>query len=199
MYELAIIGAGGFGREVMSYVNESQLNGLFPYTFYADDKYAKSPIRPLSQLDEYRSLAVVAIGNPNARAEVVARLRHGQGFTSVIHRTAIIGPRVNIGKGAVLAPYAVVTVDCEIGNHFHANLHSDVGHDCLIGHFVTLSPSARVSGNCTIGNRVYIGSNAVIREGVKICDDVTIGAGAVVLSDITEAGVYVGVPAKRKA
>ena len=199
MYELAIIGAGGFGREVMTYVPMSQLNGVFPYTFYVDDAFAVPPHRPLSQLDPDRSLAVVAIGDPNARAEVVARLRHGQGFASVIHRTAIVGPRVNIGQGSILVPYSVVTVDCEIGNHLHMNLHSDIGHDCRLGDYVTLAPSARVSGRCTIGNRVYIGSNAVIREGVTICDNVTIGAGAVVLNDITEAGVYVGMPAKRKA
>jgi serine acetyltransferase len=48
-----------------------------------------------------------------------------------------------------------------------------------------------------IGDCVYIGTNAVIREGVHICDGVTIGAGAVVLNDITESGVYAGVPAKK--
>jgi sugar O-acyltransferase (sialic acid O-acetyltransferase NeuD family) len=196
MYELAIIGAGGFGREVMSYVPYSQLNGVYPYTFYVDDIISHPPQRPLSQLDPERSLAVVAIGDPNARAEVVARLRHGQKFASVIHRTAITS-HSKIGVGAVLAPYAVVTVDCTIGKHVHLNLHSDIGHDCTIGDYVTLLPSARVSGKCTIGNRVYIGSNAVIREGVSICDDVTIGAGSVVLRNITEAGTYVGVPAKR--
>ena len=198
MYELAIIGAGGFGREVMSYVPYSQLTGVYPYTFYVSDHIASPPHRPLSQLDPERSLAVVAIGDPNARAEVVSRLRHGQKFASVIHKTAITSYS-KIGVGAILAPYAVVTVDCEIGDHLHMNLHSDIGHDCKVGDYVTLAPSARVSGRCTIGNRVYIGSNAVIREGVTICDNVTIGAGSVVLNDITEAGVYVGVPAKRKA
>jgi UDP-N-acetylglucosamine acyltransferase len=72
-----------------------------------------------------------------------------------------------------------------------------IGHDCIIGDYVTLAPGARVSGKCNIGEGVYIGSNAVIREGVSICDDVTIGAGSVVLRNITEAGTYVGVPAKR--
>jgi serine acetyltransferase len=32
---------------------------------------------------------------------------------------------------------------------------------------------------------------------MSICDDVIIGAGAVVLSNITEKGTYVGIPAKR--
>jgi UDP-3-O-[3-hydroxymyristoyl] glucosamine N-acyltransferase len=77
------------------------------------------------------------------------------------------------------------------------NLHSDIGHDCVIGNYVTLAPGARVSGYCVIGDCVYVGTNAVIREGVHICDGVTIGAGAVVLNDITESGVYAGIPAKK--
>lgn len=196
MMELAIIGAGGFGREVKHWVFGCDVNGLFPYTFYVDDEFAKGGLRPLSQLDGYRSVAVIAVGNPSDRQRIANRVRSDVKYTKLIHRTAICDKDA-IGVGAILCPYSVVTVNCNIGRHFHANLHSDVGHDCTIGHYVTLAPSARVSGNCTIGDRVYIGTNAVIREGVTICDDVTIGAGAVVLNDITESGVYVGMPAKR--
>ena len=195
MYELAIIGAGGFGKEVKQWALMSQATGLFPITFYVSDHLAAPPIRPLSQLDPDRSLAVVAIGDPNARAKVVQGLRHGQRFTTVTHKTAINQSESN--DGLIMCPFSVITTDVTIGKHVHLNLHSDIGHDCTIGDYVTLSPSARVSGKCTIGNRVYIGSNAVIREGVGICDDVTIGAGSVVLRNITEAGTYVGVPAKR--
>jgi sugar O-acyltransferase (sialic acid O-acetyltransferase NeuD family) len=190
MKELAIIGAGGFGREVMSYVNNKA-------TFYVSDHMAAPPIRPLSQMDCDRSDAVIAIGNPLARQTIANNLRHGQEFANVIHEVTCIGDSVSLGHGAIITPFAVITVDCKIGTHFHANLHSDVGHDCVIGNFVTLAPSARISGRCTIGNRVYIGTNAVVKEGISICDDVTIGAGAVVLSDITEKGTYVGMPAKR--
>lgn len=190
MKELAIIGAGGFGKEVMSYVSNKA-------TFYVSDHIAATPIRPLSQLDCDRSDAVIAIGNPLARQTIANSLRHGQEFANVIHEVTCIGDSVSLGHGAIITPFAVITVDCTIGTHFQANLHSDVGHDCVIGNFVTLAPSARISGRCTIGNRVYIGTNAVIKEGISICDDVIIGAGAVVLSNITEKGTYVGMPAKR--
>ena len=190
MKELAIIGAGGFGKEVMSYVSNKA-------TFYVSDHIAATPIRPLSQLDCDRSDAVIAIGNPLARQTIANILRHGQEFANVIHEVTCIGDSVSLGHGAIITPFAVITVDCTIGTHFQANLHSDVGHDCVIGNFVTLAPSARISGRCTIGNRVYIGTNAVIKEGISICDDVIIGAGAVVLSNITEKGTYVGMPAKR--
>ena len=196
MMELAIVGAGGFGRETKRWALDCEVSGLFPYTFYVDDEYAKGDIRPLSQLDGLRSVAVIALGSPSDRQRIADRVRSDVQYTKLIHNTAIC-EKEQVGVGSIICPYVVVTVNCKIGKHFHANLHSDVGHDCTIGDCVTLAPSARVSGNCTIGNRVYIGTNAVIREGVTICDDVTIGAGAVVLNDITEAGTYVGMPAKK--
>lgn len=52
-------------------------------------------------------------------------------------------------------------------------------------------------GEVVIGNNVYVGANAIILPNVHIADNVVIGAGAVVTKDITEDGVYVGVPAKR--
>lgn len=195
MYELAIIGAGGFAREVKQWAMMSQATGLFPFTFYVSDHLATPPNRPLSQLDPDRSMAVVAIGEPNARAKVVQGLRHGQRFTTVIHKTAI--KQSESADGLIMCPYSVITTDCQLGRHIHLNLHSDIGHDCIIGDFVTLAPGARVSGKCTIGEGVYIGSNAVIREGVTIAPWSIIGANCVVLHDITEAGTYAGVPAKR--
>lgn len=196
MMELAIIGAGGFGRETKLWATGCEVTGLFPYTFYVDDAFAKGDIRPLSQLDGHRSVAVIAIGSPSDRQQVANRIRSDVQYAKLIHKTAI-ADKNSIGVGCIICPYVVITVNCKIGRHFHANLHSDVGHDCVIGHFVTLAPGARISGNCTIGDRVYIGTNAVIREGVTICDDVTIGANATVLNDITESGTYVGTPVKK--
>jgi len=194
MKELAIIGAGGFGREVKCWANDA--DGVFyPTNFYVSDHIAKPPHRPLSQLDPERSVAVIAVGDPKARKAIAGQLRHGQTFANIIHRTAIV--ESEHGDGCVFCPYSVVTVDCKLGDHVHMNLHSDIGHDCIIGDYVTLAPSARVSGRCNIGEGVYIGSNAVIREGVTIAPWTVIGAGAVVLNDITEAGTYVGNPVRR--
>lgn len=52
-------------------------------------------------------------------------------------------------------------------------------------------------GEVVIGDNVYVGTNAIILPNVHITDHVIIGAGAVVTKDITESGVYVGVPAKQ--
>ena len=184
---LAIIGSGGFGREVALWSN-----GYKTIEFYIDDHLCTFENK-LSELPIDKH-SIIAIGSPEVRRAVANRLPKEQLYTYIVHKTAITSV---INLGLIMCPYSVITTNVKIGKHLQMNLHSDIGHDCVIGDFVTLSPSARVSGNCIIGNNVYLGTNAVIREGVKIVDNCIIGAGAVVLKDIRESGIYVGLPAKK--
>jgi acetyltransferase-like isoleucine patch superfamily enzyme len=48
-----------------------------------------------------------------------------------------------------------------------------------------------------VGKNVWLGAGATILAGSEICDNVVIAAGSVVKSNIDEAGVYGGIPAKR--
>lgn len=186
MNRLAIIGSGGFGREVKQWAR-----GYDDMQFYVSDELCINDNK-LSELKKEMP-AVIAIGKPEARKQIDLLL-YNQRYERIIHTTAIT---TTYNAGMILCPYAVITTNVNIGRHLHMNLHSDIGHDCVIGNYVTLAPGARISGNCIIGDCVYIGTNAVIREGVHIASGVTIGAGAVVLNDITESGVYAGIPAKK--
>jgi len=186
MSTLAIIGSGGFGQEVRQWALQS---GYANVIFYVSDEYCTWE-QPLSTL-EPRSYAVIAIGDPEARKKIDEQI-HATG--QMMHHTAITDV---YSDGMILCPFSVISVNAEIGLHLHMNLHTDIGHDSIIGDYVTLSPGARVSGKCKIGNCVYIGSNAIVREKVTVCDNVTIGAGAVVLKDITEPGIYFGIPARK--
>ena len=48
-----------------------------------------------------------------------------------------------------------------------------------------------------IGNGVMVAAAYLINPFATIGKDIIIGVGAVVIKDITEAGVYVGSPAKK--
>jgi acetyltransferase-like isoleucine patch superfamily enzyme len=100
------------------------------------------------------------------------------GALSIIHRatldSTIIGPNTKIG------------VQC------------NVGHNVRIGEGCFLTPGVNIGGSCVIGDNVWIGMRTTIADNIRICDDVKIGMGSAVIKDITEPGVYYGVPAKRK-
>ena len=49
-----------------------------------------------------------------------------------------------------------------------------------------------------VGKGTWIGTGAIVSNNVNICGGCMIGAGAVVIKDITEPGIYVGVPARLK-
>ena len=58
-------------------------------------------------------------------------------------------------------------------------------------------PNSVVSGNVNFGKYGYMGTNSTVIEKITITNNVTIGAGGVVVKNITNSGVYVGVPTKQ--
>ena len=118
-----------------------------------------------------------------------------------------------IGDNAFIGPFVEIQRDVAIGARSKIQSHSficelvTIGNDCFIGHGVMFindlfSKGGPANGNkdlwkkTSIGSDVSIGSNATILP-VNICNHVVIGAGSVVTKNITEAGVYVGNPARK--
>ncbi len=118
-----------------------------------------------------------------------------------------------LGDRVFVGPFVEIQRGVRIGARTRVQSHAficelvTIGEDCFVSHgamFVndTFARGGPAQGDQTlwrstsIGNRVSIGTNATIMP-VRICDDVVIGAGAVVTREITEPGLYAGVPARR--
>jgi sugar O-acyltransferase (sialic acid O-acetyltransferase NeuD family) len=194
----AIIGAGGFAREVYHSCSEKIQQEII---FFVEDQWYKSGddrIRPLSLFDPLLYKVVVAIGDPSVRQRIVNNLPEETQYYSIIHPSVIIlSDDVVIGKGSIICAGSIITTNVILGEHTQLNLHTTVGHDTVIDDFFTSAPGAKISGNCKIGKCVYLGTNASIREKLNICDNVTIGMNSAVVKDIIHEGVYVGIPSKK--
>lgn len=193
--KIAIIGAGGFGREVYWSLTEEDRKRSF---FFVDDKYCNfSDTLPLSKFNPAEYQVIVAIGNPKDRKKIIERLPEETRFFTHIHKSVVIMDKnVVIGEGSIICAGTVITTNVKIGKHAHLNLHSTIGHDTVIGNFFTTAPGAKISGNCNIGDCVYFGTNASVKEKINICDNVTVGLNAGVTKSIEMSGTYVGTPAK---
>ena len=118
-----------------------------------------------------------------------------------------------IGDNTFIGPFVEIQKDVKIGKNCKVQSHSficelvTIGDNTVIAHGVMFINDLFATGgpangdknlwkSTTIGNNVSIGSNATILP-VVICDNVVIGAGSVVTKNITEAGIYVGNPAKK--
>lgn len=192
--EKAIIGAGGFAREIRAAL------GLPNIKFFVDDQYAdtESGIYGLSQFDPEKYEVVVAIGDPRARFDIIQRLPENTKYFTFIDPTVQIhDSNVEIGEGSIICASSILTTNIKIGKHAHLNLHTTIGHDTEIGDYFTTAPGTKISGNCNIHDLVYVGTNSSVREKITINSSVTIGLNAGVVKNIEEPGVYVGVPAKK--
>ena len=190
----AIIGAGGFAREVKSQI------GIDDLICFVDDKYffGNEFTRPLSEFNTSEYEVVIAIGDPFIRYEMSKKLPVDTKYFTFIHPSAqILDKNIIIGHGSIICAGSILTTNIEIGNHCHLNLHTTIGHDCRIGDYFTTAPGVKVSGNCNIGSKVYIGTNASIKEKINICSDAIIGLNSGVVKDITESGTYIGTPSKK--
>jgi sugar O-acyltransferase (sialic acid O-acetyltransferase NeuD family) len=200
MKEQVLIGAGGFAREVKAHMGQSDMKCFVDDEYYTPMSESSENIFPISEFDPKKQQALVVIGNPHDRAEMVKKMPEGTEYFSYIDPSAqLLGSDVVIGDGCIICAGCVVTTNVVIEDHAQLNLLTTVGHDCRIGSFFTTAPGVKISGNCIIGDRVYFGTSACIREKLTVVDDVTIGLNGGVVKNITEPGTYVGTPTKKIA
>ncbi len=189
MSRLVIYGAGGFGREVLTAARLRR-------AVLADDRPTGSVIGP----NDIRPDDEVVFGIRNSRVRALLAGRPYR-FGSVIAPTAVMGSGVEIGEGAILCDFSMVTADARIGRHFHANIYSYVAHDCTVGDFVTLAPKACINGNVVLEEHVLCRDGRRAEAGVpgrplRIGAGAVIGMGAVVTKDVAPGAVVVGNPAR---
>ena len=207
--KVVVVGAGGFGREVLWLLRcvATPGNPLEILGFVDDDKclWGKDlcGARVLAGLDFFGcaagsgARAVCAVGNPRVKRDIVERLMQlGVSFQSAIHPACQFSEFVKIGTAAIVAAGTVLTTQVEIGDFVTVNLNCTVGHDARLGSYTTLAPGTHVSGDVKLGEGVDVGTGAVLLPGVTIGEWTTIGAGAVVTKDIPSYAVAVGVPAR---
>jgi sugar O-acyltransferase (sialic acid O-acetyltransferase NeuD family) len=204
MKQLVIIGAGGFGREMLAWARQSvaawQVKGFLDDNLQALDGFAKDvPMlgRVVDYVPEPDDVFVCGIGNVVSKRRCVEQiLARGGVFTSVIHSRAVLGENVVLGDGVILCPFAVVDSDTRLGDFVTVNLHSTVGHDAVIGRWSQLHCHVDITGGVVLGEGVLAGSHATILPGVKVGDGATIGAGSVVTRDVKAGATVFGVPAR---
>jgi sugar O-acyltransferase (sialic acid O-acetyltransferase NeuD family) len=194
MIEHAIIGAGGFGREIKAAM------GIPDIKFFVDDKYEdlNNNILGLSKFDPKKYIVVVAVADSKDRADIVAKLPKETKYFTFIHPSVhIMDDNIQVGVGSFIGANSILTTNIKLGNHALLNRGNHIGHDSVAGDFFSMMPNAVVGGNVTLGDNVYLGSCSNVREKINITSDVLIGMNAAVVKDITESGTYVGVPAKK--
>lgn len=137
-----------------------------------------------------------SIGATALRQKVYEKFkRQGYCFSQVIHPSAVVSRRAELGEGVQILAGAVVNIGTHIRENSIINTNASVEHDCLIGAHVHIAPGVTLSGGVTVGDGSHIGTGASVVQGVEIGVNVIVGAGAVVVNDIETGKKVCGVPA----
>lgn len=209
MKDLYIIGAGGFGREIVWLVERiNQREATWNIKGFVDDNtslqgYAKDgyPIVGGTDylLNQQKEIWIAcAVGSAKVRKSIIEKLQVNPNirFATVIDPSVILSDRIKIGEGTIICAGTILTVDITIGNHVIINLDCTLGHDDVIEDFVTIYPSVNVSGNALVETCAELGTGMQIIKGKKIGKESILGARAVVVKDIPEKCTAVGSSAK---
>lgn len=211
MKDIAIYGAGGFGREVACLLNRinNEVEPTWNLIGFFDDgvkagehnEYGKV----LGNIDTLNSWAkplsvVFAIGSPKVVAMLHEKINNENiAYPNIIAPDTLFLDKENVrmGQGNIICSRCLISCNIEIGNFNIFNGSINIGHDASIGNFNSIMPAVKISGGVEIGNRNLLGVNSVILQYKSITDEVTIGASSVVMRNIKQGGTYVGNPAKK--
>jgi sugar O-acyltransferase (sialic acid O-acetyltransferase NeuD family) len=201
--DIAIIGAGGFGRETAWLIQ--QLEGWNLLGFFDDNEKANMGYPHVKILGDIHSVkhlsasasVVIAISNPTARQQIAEKIGDRFGFPSLVHPSASIGHSSNrIGKGVIITAGVILTTEIHLDDFSIVNLATTIGHDCHLSKFTSIMPQCSISGKVSLGERCFVGAGARILQNISLGEDCVVGAGAVVTKNFGNATKLVGIPAK---
>ena len=201
MSTLLILGAGGHGRVV---ADAASACGDWVRVIASDRDPGRCRgdlISGVSALPMDEALALadcihIAVGNAGSRERETAATADVP-LATVMHPKASVSPHAAVGEGCFIAAQAVVAPGARLGRCVIVNHGAVVDHDVSVGDFSHIAPLVALGGGVQVGSRVLIGSGASVLPGLRVGDDIVVGAGALVCRDLSEAGVYAGVPARR--
>ncbi len=208
MKNLIIVGAGGFGREMFGAAREAvghgesfRIKGFLDGNPAALDGFEGYPAiigSPEEYAVEPDDVFVTALGSIESRRRCAGMLEaRGGVFVPIVHRSASLGPNVEVGAGSFVAHNAVLTADVKVGRH------ACVFHGSVIGHDTELGDFSHVYSLVSIGGGVRVGEGSSVFPGAKVVPRVSIGAGATVgigstvVRDVGPGVTVFGSPAER--
>ncbi len=203
---ILIVGAGGFGREVLQWARDAwpdsreRISGFLSDDPHRLDGFATG-LKILGTARAYEPLAgdyfLLGIGVAYARRTVAQSLRsRGAEFVTLVHPRALVAESSRIGEGSIVCPGAIVSNSAALGTCVLVNYYASLGHDSTAGDFAVMSPYATLGGSATIGEDAFLGLHASVGPGRAVGARSKVSANSCVLSDTPSDSIIYGVPGR---
>lgn len=208
MKDLVIIGAGGFGRELLQWVKDiNKVEKRWNILGFIDDNLKALDGIPCDysvigtiqdwQPEENQEFAM-AIANPDIKEKISKLIKSKNGkFATIIHPTAVVGEFNQLGEGLVMYPSARITVNVEIGDFVTVLGNTMIGHDAQIMDYCTLSGGCSITRAVKLYPKVFLSCNVNVVPERKIGEGAYVCAGSTVMTNIRRGNKVMGCPAKK--
>ena len=209
---IAIIGAGGFAREVSWLIRDiNHSRKSFEFVGYVVSDLSKLGEHDSREqvLGDYTWIAenpgkidalAIGIGTPSARLMVATALEASCPnieWPALVHPTAQFDrASATLGHGILLCAGVIGTVNLVVAPFSMVNLACTIGHEARLGRGCVLNPTVNISGGVVLEDGVLVGTGAQLLQYVHVGAEATVGAGAVVTKDVAPGDTVVGIPAK---
>lgn len=208
MKKLAIIGSGDLGQLIAhhaltdrqyilagffdDYKSKGDIVGIGPVIGKVDD------VQGVFQSGAFDCLMIgVGYNHPEFRKKCFDAFFNNIPFATLIHSSCYVDASARVAEGAFLLPGCVLDSGVVIEENALLNTGCTVAHDTVIGRHSFLGPGVILAGFITIGEGCFIGVGTTVIDNISIAPQVQTGGGAVVTRDLLEAGLYIGIPAKK--
>jgi sugar O-acyltransferase (sialic acid O-acetyltransferase NeuD family) len=205
---LVIVGAGDYGREILSWawqvpahLRSWDVGGFLDSRADILDGF-ELPVKILGSPDTYvfqdNDRVVVAIGDTASRRYFVQLVAsRGAQFISIFHPSVQLGLNNTWGVGCAFFPGAVLNTHVTIGDHVTIGFCSVLGDQTVIKSYCTLTGSAVLGGGASLGEGVYLGFHACVAAGVQVGTGAMIGAGSTAINNVEPHTTILGVPGRK--
>ena len=204
---LLIYGASGLAKEIFDLVMRS-IPDKYEKIYFIDDFTDEAPCYLSESIhfdsittrfeDKLKELeGIVAVGEPQYREMLTKRFDEtGIRLATLIDSSAIISPTARIGEGSIICENASLHADVNVGRGCIIQPSAIIGHDIKIDDYSVLGAYCAPGGSSVFGKRVFVGMHGTIKEKTIIGDDAIIGMGAVVYKDVEAGMTVIGNPAR---
>ena len=210
MKDIALFGAGGFGREVACLIN--MINEVSPtwnlIGFFDDGKpigedvvYGKV-LGGIEELNNWkRELALaIPVATPETLSLIVNKITNPLvSFPNLIAPDVVFFDKNNstMGKGNIITSRCLFSTNVSLGDFNLFNCAVLVGHDTSMGNCNVIMSSVNISGGIEIGDCNFFGVQSVLLQYIKVGNHTRVGTNSVVIRSTKDDNLYIGNPATK--